>query len=84
VTHIAPGDASGCIIDEPMTQEGCLVLPTKQLGLCCSAAGAAFSTTTEVYPDSPRASDEQCNRAQVAAVSGALDYLVQRELRAAP
>ena len=35
---------------------------------------ARYVTTTEVYPDSPRANPEQCNAAQAAAVCAALDY----------
>ena len=48
--------------------------PLKALGLCASLTGARYTTTTEVYPDSPRATPEQCDRAQVAAVRAALDY----------
>ena len=33
-----------------------------------------YKTTTEVYPDSPRATPEQCNAAQAAAVRAAIDY----------
>ena len=33
------------------------------------------ATTTEVYPDSPKASDEICNEAQVAAIVAALDFV---------
>jgi hypothetical protein len=33
-----------------------------------------FVTTTEVYPDSPKASPEQCNAAQVAVICTGLDY----------
>ena len=39
---------------------------------------ARFTTTTEVYPDSPKVTDEDCNRAQVAAVRGALDFVLAR------
>jgi hypothetical protein len=42
--------------------------------LCPGITNARFKTTTEVYPDSPRATPEQCNAAQVAAVCAALDY----------
>jgi hypothetical protein len=35
---------------------------------------APFRTTTEVYPDSPRASAEQCIAAQVAAACAAIDF----------
>jgi hypothetical protein len=46
----------------------------KQLGLCAGMTDAPFRTTTEVYPDSPRATPEKCNAAQVAAVRAALDH----------
>jgi hypothetical protein len=39
---------------------------------------ANYVTTTEVYPDSPDVSDEDCINAQVAAVTGGLDYLSNR------
>jgi hypothetical protein len=79
VTHIAPPDASGNIIGEPITQEGVIEYPLKALGLCASITGAKYTTTTEVYPDSPTASDEECNSAQVAAVTGGLDYIIAKE-----
>jgi hypothetical protein len=75
VTHIAPPDQNGHIIGAPLEQEGVIVYPAKDLHLCSSAANASYATTTEVYPDSPNATDEQCNRAQVACLTGALDYL---------
>ena len=53
---------------------GVIDYPLKALGLCASLTGARYTTTTEVYPDSPRATPEQCDRAQVAAVRAALDY----------
>jgi hypothetical protein len=46
----------------------------KELGLCAGLTNARYTTTTEVYPDSPRATPEQCIEAQVAAVRGALDF----------
>jgi hypothetical protein len=46
------------------------------LGLCASVTGARYTTTTEVYPDSPRATPEQCNAAQVAAVCAAIDFVL--------
>ena len=78
VTHIAPADAEGKIIDEPVIQEGVIGIPPPALiGLCAGITNAPYATTTEVYPDSPRATDEQCNRAQVVAISAALDYIMQ-------
>jgi hypothetical protein len=33
-------------------------------------------TTTEVYPDSPQADEENCILAQVAVITAGLDYLL--------
>jgi hypothetical protein len=46
----------------------------RPLGLCAGVTDARYTTTTEVYPDSPRATPEQCNAAQVAAVRAAIEY----------
>lgn len=74
VTHIAPADARGQIIGSPMVAPGVIEYPFRRLGLCAGITDARYKTTTEVYPDSPRASAEQCNAAQVAAVCAALDF----------
>jgi hypothetical protein len=83
VTHIAPPDAEGKIIGEPVAFEGVIVLPAPavDLGLCSSIVRALHATTTEVYPDSATASPEQCNEAQVACVEGALQYLINKGAR---
>jgi len=74
VTHIAPADANGEIIGSPVVAPGVINYPLKQLGLCAGITNAMYKTTTEVYPDSPRATAEQCNEAQVAAVRAAIDF----------
>ncbi len=74
VTHIAPADAKGEIIGSPVVAPGIINYALKKLGLCPSITNATFKTTTEVYPDSPRATPEQCNAAQVAAVRAAIDF----------
>lgn len=74
VTHIAPADANGEIIGSPVVAEGVIEYPYRKLGLCAGVTDARYRTTTEVYPDSPRATPEQCNDAQVAAVRAAIDY----------
>lgn len=74
VTHIAPADADGRIIGSPVVAPGVIRYPLRELGLCAGITGARYVTTTEVYPDSPRATPAQCNAAQVAAVRAALDY----------
>ncbi len=74
VTHIAPADVHGQIIGSPMVAPGVIRYPLKQLGLCAGITDAPYKTTTEVYPDSPRATPAQCNDAQVAAVCAAIDF----------
>lgn len=74
VTHIAPADGNGQIIGSPLVAPGVINYPLRRLGLCAGMTTAAFTTTTEVYPDSPRATPRQCNDAQVAAVRAALDH----------
>ncbi|WP_067518899.1 M14 family metallopeptidase [Endozoicomonas ascidiicola] len=76
VTHIAPPDGNGMIIGSPVIQEGVIQYPVKSLGLCAGMTHCTYCTTTEVYPDSPKATDEQCNDAQVAAVAAGLDYII--------
>ena len=78
VTHIAPPDDKGLIIGAPVTQEGVIVYPAKDLHLCSSVANAAYATTTEVYPDSATATGEECNRAQVACLVGGLDFVIAK------
>jgi hypothetical protein len=74
VTHIAPADASGQIIGSDVVSPGVIRYPMRQLGLCAGITNARYTTTTEVYPDSPRATPEQCNAAQVTAVCAALEF----------
>jgi hypothetical protein len=76
VTHIAPADEKGEIIGSPVVATGVIRYPLRELGLCAGVTGAAYTTTTEVYPDSPRATPEQCNDAQVAAVCAALEFVL--------
>ncbi|MBF6024559.1 M14 family metallopeptidase [Lysobacter niastensis] len=74
VTHIAPADGNGEIIGSPVVAPGVIEYALKPLGLCAGVTDARYKTTTEVYPDSPRATPEQCNAAQAAAVCAAIDY----------
>lgn len=76
ITHIAPADDQGCLIGEPMQSEGVICYDKKKLHLCGGMTDAAYVTTTEVYPDSPNATPEVCNKAQVAAICGALDFIL--------
>ncbi|MDK9772845.1 M14 family metallocarboxypeptidase [Vibrio sp. B181a] len=76
VTHIAPADDQGEIIGSPVVQFGVINYPMEKLGLCGGVTNCTYGTTTEVYPDSPKVTDEECNDAQVAAVVGGLDYVL--------
>lgn len=77
VTHIAEPDENGKLIGEPMQQPGVINYAKATLGLCGSVTDAPLVSTTEVYPDSTSATPEQCIHAQVAAVVGALEYLLK-------
>ena len=74
VTHIAPADENGQIIGADVVAPGVIQYAMRQLGLCGGISGARFTSTTEVYPDSPRATPQQCNDAQVAAVCAAIEF----------
>lgn len=80
VTHIAPPDEKGRIIGEDVVQEGVICVPSPaSIGLCAGVTSAKYATTTEVYPDSPLADDDMCNRAQVSCIAAGLDWVVQAE-----
>jgi hypothetical protein len=78
VTHIAPADAKGEIIGSKVLVHGVIEYPFAELSLSPAITNARFKTTTEVYPDSPRATQEICIRAQVTAVRAALDFALTR------
>ncbi|NUS38844.1 MAG: M14 family metallocarboxypeptidase [Lysobacter sp.] len=74
VTHIAPADEKGEIIGSPVVAPGVIEYDYRRFGLCAGVTDARYTTTTEVYPDSPRATPEQCNEAQSMAVRAAIDF----------
>lgn len=76
VTHIAPPDSNNKIIGSEVVSHGVICYDKATLSLCAGFTQAPYVTTTEVYPDSPRATPEQCIAAQVAAIRGGLDYLI--------
>jgi len=75
VTHIAPADEHGGIIGSPLVAHGVILYAMKELGLCAGISSARYTTTTEVYPDSPQATPEQCIAAQVAAVCAGVEFV---------
>ncbi|MEF1171739.1 M14 family metallocarboxypeptidase [Vibrio sinaloensis] len=78
VTHIAPADDQGEIIGSPVVQHGVINYPMVKLGLCGGVTTCTYGTTTEVYPDSDKVTDDECNRAQVAAIIGGLDFVIEQ------
>ncbi|WP_085299764.1 M14 family metallopeptidase [Cognaticolwellia mytili] len=76
ITHIAPADNDNQLIGVPLQQFGVINYAARKLGLCMGLTNAPFVTTTEVYPDSPLVDDENCIVAQVAVITGALNYLL--------
>ncbi|MCU0763628.1 MAG: M14 family metallocarboxypeptidase [Hydrogenophaga sp.] len=76
VTHLAPPDGQGNIIGTPMVAPGVIHYPVQAWGLCTGITGARYTTITEVYPDSPSTTPQQCMQAQVAAVCAGLDFLL--------
>lgn len=75
VTHIAPADEKGNIIGAKLEQDGVINYPVKKLFLCAGVFNPTYCTTTEVYPDSPKATPQICIEAQVAAIKGAIDFI---------
>ena len=63
-----------------MVAPGVIEYDVVALGLCAGVSGARYTTTTEVYPDSPRATPEQCNLAQAVAVRAALDFALAQHV----
>lgn len=76
LTHIAPADKNNQIIELDMTQPG--VVNSNAVGKGKGVSNATYATTTEVYPDSKSAplTSDLCNRAQVAAITGGLEYII--------
>lgn len=77
VTHIAEADDAGQIIGSEITQRGVINYSNVALGLCAGMTTARFTTTTEVYPDSPTATPALCIEAQVAAARAGLDFALE-------
>jgi hypothetical protein len=80
VTHIAPADSNGNIIGTEVVSHGVICYDKASVHLCAGFTQAPYVTTTEVYPDSPKVTPEQCIDAQVAAITGGLDFLVQQTI----
>jgi hypothetical protein len=76
VTHIAPDLASGALVNGLVVYEGVVGIPAHKFGVCMGFTDSPFVTTTEVYPDSPKANPEMCTEAQVVCVVAGLDFVL--------
>ena len=60
-----------------MSQEGVILYPSDNMRDCCvEATNSEYTVMTEVYPDSAGMTDEECNKAQVASIVGALEHVL--------
>lgn len=77
ITHIAPADEENNLVGLPVISEGIVHEMGAPDNICSGyKPGTVYATTTEVYPDSAKTNDEECNKAQVACITGGLDWLV--------
>jgi hypothetical protein len=76
ITHLAPADADNNIIGTHVSAPSVILYPVREYGLCVGMTNATFTTTTEVYPDSPRTSPEECTSAQIAAVCAGIEFAI--------
>ncbi|AEI35072.1 M14 family metallopeptidase [Francisella salina] len=78
VTHIAPTDPSINILGDDIIRDGIMACDSDKEKLCMSLSKAEYTTTTEVYPDSPRTNPQECILAQVEAIVAGLNFISQQ------
>jgi hypothetical protein len=78
VTHIAPTDPDTNILGDDTITDGIMVCDSESEKLCMSFTTAEYTTTTEVYPDSPKTNSQECIKAQVESIVAGLNYLKQK------
>ncbi|AFJ42687.1 M14 family metallopeptidase [Francisella orientalis] len=79
VTHIAPTDPSINILGDDIIRDGIMACDSDKEKLCMSLSKAEYTTTTEVYPDSPRTNPQECILAQVATIVAGLNFISQQK-----
>lgn len=77
ITHIAPPDKKKRIIGLPQYDEGTILLDVKEYGVCASLSNAKYTITTEVYPNSKKTNPNECIKAQVAAIQGGIEWMIE-------
>eukprot|EP00657_Telonema_sp_P-1_P010137 TRINITY_DN4433_c0_g1_i1.p1 TRINITY_DN4433_c0_g1~~TRINITY_DN4433_c0_g1_i1.p1 ORF type:complete len:127 (-),score=85.23 TRINITY_DN4433_c0_g1_i1:338-718(-) len=81
ITHIAPAEADGKMLDVLVKQEGIIEIPARSLGLCGGFLKLKYAITTEVYPDSPKVDDANCDQAQVVTITSGLQYIIDKQIK---
>ena len=79
VTHIAPTYPSINILGDDIIRDGIMACDSDKEKLCVSFTSAEYTTTTEVYPDSPRTNSQECILAQVEAIVAGLNFLKHKK-----
>ncbi|QEO58009.1 M14 family metallopeptidase [Francisella marina] len=79
VTHIASTDPSINILGDDIIRDGIMACDSDKEKLCMSLSNAEYTTTTEVYPDSPRTNPQECILAQVEAIAAGLNFISQQK-----
>ncbi|BCD92048.1 peptidase [Francisella halioticida] len=75
VTHLAPTDPDINILGDNTIKDGIMVCDSDKEKFCMSLSDAKYTTTTEVYPDSPKTNPQECILAQVEAVVAGIEYI---------
>ena len=80
VTKIAAADHKGEIIGEKIASEGVIVIPGRKWNICGAFSRAPYNITTEVYPDAPGCTREECDAAQAACIAAGCRYALAHPL----
>eukprot|EP00164_Ancoracysta_twista_P013636 GFYU01021852.1.p1 GENE.GFYU01021852.1~~GFYU01021852.1.p1 ORF type:complete len:188 (+),score=68.99 GFYU01021852.1:39-566(+) len=82
VTHIAPADAKGNVVGTPIISEGAIIdYENPTIDACDEMLRAEYAATTEVYPDSPKVDDANCDQAQVVTITSGLQYIIDKQIK---
>jgi hypothetical protein len=80
VTHIAQPDKDELLIGKKPISEGVVLYDVASISACSGLTPARYTSTTEVYPDSPNTCPQKCIDAQIAAIKGGLEYIIRNNL----
>ncbi|GAB4224287.1 MAG: M14 family metallocarboxypeptidase [Francisella sp.] len=75
LTHIAADTVDESVVEGDVVKDGIMLCDADKEKLCMSFTSADYTTTTEVYPDSPKTNPQECILAQVEAIVAGLNFL---------